>query len=100
MNDLRSQYERKVQTLAEMALDMRRRGMQAEIIARAVHAERLAIAKAFKDITAEPLRSRIQKRTVIRYGNPIGPSIDFLRAAGKSWDDIIDSASRPGLLPD
>jgi len=100
MNDLRSDYERKVQTLAEMAMDMRRRGLEAEAIARAVHAERLAIAKAFKDITPEPLRTRIQARTIAQYGNPVGPSIDFLRAAGKSWDDIIDSASRPGSLPD
>jgi len=100
MNDLRSAYERKVQTLAEMAMDMRRRGLEAETIARAVHAERLAIARAFKDITPEPLRTRIQARTIAQYGNPAGPSIDFLRAAGKSWDDIIDSASRPGSLPD
>lgn len=100
MNDVRSEYARKVRSLAEMAMNMRRRGLQAEFIARAVHAERLAIAKAFKDITPEPLHSRIQARTVASYGNPIGPSIDFLRAAGKSWDDIIDSAARPGLLPE
>lgn len=100
MTDLRSAYERKVQTLADMAADMRRRGVDAELVARAVHAERLEIAKAFKDLTPEPLRSKIQARTVARYGNPAGPSIDFLRAAGKSWDEIIDSASRPGSLPD
>ncbi|WP_246670232.1 cell wall-binding protein [Bradyrhizobium stylosanthis] len=89
-----------MQTLAEMATDMRRRGLEAETIARAVHAERLTIAKAFKDLTPEPLRTRIRARTIAQYGNPAGPSIDFLRAVGKSWDDIIDSASRPGSLPD
>jgi hypothetical protein len=83
-----------------MVADMRRRGVETETIARAVHAERLAIAKAFKDITLEPLRTRIQARTIAQYGNATGPSIDWLRAAGKSWDEIIDSASRPGSLPD
>ncbi|WP_249156661.1 cell wall-binding protein [Bradyrhizobium sp. KB893862 SZCCT0404] len=68
MDDLRSAYERKVQTLAEMAMDMRRRGLEAETIARAVHAERLAIAKAFKDLTPEPLRTRIRARTIAQYG--------------------------------
>jgi hypothetical protein len=31
-----------------------------------------------------------------RYGDPLGPSIEWLRARGKSWDDIIESASRTG----
>lgn len=100
MNDLRSEYERKVAALAETATDMRRRGVEAETIARAVHAERIAIAKAFKDITPEPLRTRIFARTIAQYGDAAGPSIEWLRAAGKSWDNIIDSASRPGSLPD
>ncbi|MBR0740846.1 cell wall-binding protein [Bradyrhizobium liaoningense] len=100
MTDLRSEYERKVQMLADMAREMRRRGVEAETIARAVHAERLAIAKAFKNITPEPLRTRIQARTIAQYGDAAGPSIDWLRTAGKSWDEIIDSASRPGSLPD
>ena len=31
------------------------------------------------------------------YGDELGPTIEYLRnAKNKSWDDIIESASRPG----
>ena len=66
------------------------------MIARAVHAERTRLAAAFKELTPEPLRSRIRSRSLAIYGDTNGPTIESLRARGKSWDDIIDSATRPG----
>jgi hypothetical protein len=30
------------------------------------------------------------------HGDPLGPTIDWLRAQGKSWEEIIESAMRPG----
>jgi len=66
------------------------------MIARAVHAERRRLAARFRALTPEPLHSRIHSRTLAIYGDPIGPTIESLRAQGKSWDDIIDSAARPG----
>lgn len=30
------------------------------------------------------------------YGNPLGPTIEQLRAQGKTWEQIIESATRPG----
>jgi hypothetical protein len=61
-----------------------------------VHAERRRLTAAFKKLTSEPWRSRIHARTLAAYGDPVGPTIEHLRARGKSWDDIIDSATRPG----
>ncbi len=76
---------------------MRSDGVPAETIARTLHAARRQLAAEFKARTPEPLRSRIQDRTTATYGDPGGPPIDALRARGKSWEDIIDSACRPGV---
>ena len=75
---------------------MRDEGTSSETIAHAVHAERRRLTAAFKELTPEPWRSRIQTRTLATYGDPVGPTIENLRARGKSWDDIIGSATRPG----
>ncbi|MBS7812508.1 hypothetical protein [Roseococcus pinisoli] len=90
--DLRRRYEEEVRDLGRLVDELTQAGMDRETIAR------LALATRYKDLTAEPLRSRILQRTVETYGNPAGPSIDFLRARGKSWDDIIDGATRPGRV--
>lgn len=93
---LRDRYETDVRALAERAAAMRRDGVPAEAIARAVHAERRRLAVAYKAMTPEPYRSRILERTIRVYGNPHGPTIAFLRAQGKSWEAIIAGATRPG----
>jgi hypothetical protein len=74
-------------------------GASAEAIARAVHEERRKLAACFKEQTPEPLRSKIHQQTLTVYGDAIGPTIERPRAQGRSWDDIIDSATRPGPLP-
>lgn len=95
----RDRYEALVRELALRAGALRRRGIDAETIARTLHAERRALSTRFKDITPEPLRTVIHDRTVAVYGDPLGPTIEFLRAQGKSWNEIIDGATRHGPLP-
>jgi hypothetical protein len=97
--NLRSRYEQAVRELRARAQAMQREGLAAEAIARSLHAERIRLASHFKELTPEPYRSRIYERTLQVYGNEFGPSIEFLRASGKSWEAIIDSATRPGLPP-
>jgi len=70
-----------------------------EAIARAMHAERRQLCQVFKEQTPEPQRTRIFERTRAVYDDPLGPSVEFLRLQGKSWEDIIESASRPGRSP-
>jgi hypothetical protein len=93
---LRLRYEEAVLALRARVAAMRDSGMSSETIARAVHAERRWLTATFKALTPEPWRSRIQDRTLAVYGDPVGPTIEGLRARGKSWEDIIDSATRPG----
>ena len=93
---LRSRYEAAVLALCAQVAAMRGDAASSETIARAVHAERRRLTAAFKELTPEPGRARIHNRTLAAYGDPIGPTIENLRARGRSWDDIIDSATRPG----
>ena len=93
---LRYRYEMAVLALRARVAAMRGAGVSSETIARAVHAERRRLTAAFKELTPEPWRSRIHTRTLAAYGDPVGPTIENLRARGNSWDDIIDSATRPG----
>jgi len=96
---LREDYEAQVRMLSAKVDRMRAAGTNAEAIARAIHAERRDLSTRFKSLTPEPTRTRIHDRTVAVYGDPLGPTVSYLRAQGKSWDEIIDSATRPGPLP-
>jgi hypothetical protein len=96
---LRLEYEARVMALRGRVDAMRQHGLPVEAIARALHAERTRLCKAFKERTPEPQRTRIAQRTCAVYGDPFGPSVEYLRAKGKSWDEIIESASRPGRPP-
>jgi hypothetical protein len=96
---LRSRYEAAVLALRAQVAAKRGDAASSETIARAVHAERRWLTAAFKELTSEPWRSRIHTRTLAAYGDPVGPTIENLRARGRSWDDIIDSATRPGSRP-
>jgi hypothetical protein len=74
---------------------MRASGMSSEDIARLVHAERRTLGVRYKDITPSALLDRIYDRNLARYGDRLGPTIDWLRSHGKTWDEIIESATRP-----
>jgi hypothetical protein len=96
---LRREYEARVMALRSRADAMHQGGLPLEAIARAMHAERRRLCEAFKELTPEPQRTQIVQRTCAVYGNPVGPGMEYLRAKGKSWDEIIESASRPGRPP-
>jgi 3-methyladenine DNA glycosylase Tag len=96
---MRPEYEARVMTLHGRANAMRQDGSTPEAIARAMHTARRQLCQVFKKQTLEPQRTRIFDRTRAVYGDPLGPSVEYLRTQGKSWEDIIDSASRPGRPP-
>jgi hypothetical protein len=96
---LRLKYEAQVMALHDLADAMHLDGWTPEAIARAMHAARRRLCQVFKNQTPEPQRTRISERTRAVYGDPLGPSVEFLRLQGKSWKHIIESASRPGRSP-
>ena len=38
----------------------------------------------------------IRKRNLEKYGDEFGPTVEWLRKQGKTWEEIIESATRPG----
>lgn len=93
---LRKEYEDKVRALKRKEEQMRAEGKSAEEIARTLHAERRALGVQYKDLTPPDLLAKIHTRNMEKYGDKLGPSIEWLRARGKTWENIIDSATRPG----
>jgi hypothetical protein len=75
---------------------MREAGKTSEEIARALHAERRALGVEYKNMMPTDKLKLVYERNIKVYGDPLGPTIEWLLARGKSWDDIIESATRPG----
>jgi hypothetical protein len=61
-----------------------------------LHAERNALKLKYRDLSPPEAVKRFELRNIEKYGDPLGPSIEQLRAQGKTWEQIIDSASRAG----
>jgi RHS repeat-associated protein len=93
---LRAAYESEVKGLSAIAGEMRTTGSSSEQIARALHGLRRELGVKYKALTSNDLLQQIYQRNLQKYGDKLGPSIDYLRQQGKSWDDIINSATRPG----
>lgn len=93
---LRKEYELAVRGLSQKADELRSLGKSAEEIARILHAERRALGIQYKNLTPPNLLEEIYLRNLLRYGDKYGPSIEWLLEHGKSWDDIIESATRSG----
>lgn len=93
---LRQAYVNEVKALADVALCMTEAGAPSEHIARQLHRMRRDLGVRFKDLTPASQLEVIHQRNLERYGDKSGPTIDWLRAKGKSWEQIIESASRPG----
>ncbi|MCX5191291.1 hypothetical protein [Streptomyces sp. NBC_00268] len=85
-----------VEALTDRVTEMRRAGAGDEQIARELHAERRALGVKYKNLTPEATRQAIYLRNEAKYGDRLGPTIDWLRGRGKTWEQIIDSATRTG----
>jgi len=46
-------------------------------------------------VTDPKTRANVFARNLEKYGDKWGPTIGYFRDKGRSWDDIIESASRP-----
>ncbi|WP_371502316.1 DUF6531 domain-containing protein [Kitasatospora sp. NBC_00374] len=93
---LRKAYIAEVEALKQKNADMKAAGATDEEIARALHQARRDIGEKYKDLTPKEQRQTIYDRNLAKYGDKLGPTIDYLRARGKTWEQIIESASRTG----
>jgi hypothetical protein len=92
----RQAYVDEVSGLSERANQMRKAGVPPEQIARNLHAERNTIKVKYRKLTPADILEKIEQRNLQKYGDKLGPSIEQLRESGKSWDYIIESATRSG----
>ncbi len=93
---LRRIYVNKVKGLTAEAQKMRETGKDAETIARTLHGKRRQLGIEYKDLTPPDMLKKVFDRNMQKYNDPWGPSIEQLRSNGKTWEQIIESACRPG----
>ena len=94
---LRQAYVDEVAGLANRAKELRKAGHSTEQIARTLHAERRALGIKYKNLTPPDKLQQIYARNLKEYGDKLGPSFDhLLNVEGKSFNEIIKSATRPG----
>ncbi len=96
ITELRQEYEQRVGLLAQLAAELLAAEVPMETVARRVHAARRDLTQEYKERTPEPLRGRIRARTLVVYGDEIGPTVEFLREGGADWIDIVRAAGRTG----
>jgi uncharacterized protein RhaS with RHS repeats len=92
----RAAYRYEVRHLGKQAEALRKAGKSPEEIARTLHAARRELGVKYKNLTPSDLRQRIYQRNLERYGDELGPSVDWLRQQGRTWEQIIRSAARTG----
>lgn len=93
---LRQAYVDEINALKPQADALRAAGKDPEQIARTLHEQRRNIGERYKDLTPPDKLAEIYERNLSRYQDKLGPTIDWLRAKGKTWDQIIESATRTG----
>ena len=97
---LRQAYEAEVAGLNKEAKIMVEAGSNSETVAKKMWERRREIGVKYKNLTPRPLRDFIYELNLGRYGDPLGPSFDFLVKSGQDklqepYGAIIESSTRP-----
>ena len=79
-----------------MANELKLQGKSSEEIARTVSQQRNQLKLDYREETSPELVKVFEQRNIQKYGNPIGPTADQLQQSGKTWEEIIKSATKPG----
>ena len=93
---LRQAYVQEVYDLQQSINSMRAAGTSTEDVAKFAYSERVNIKTKYRASTPPDILQAINERNMQKYGNEIGPTFDDLVSKGKSYDQIIDSATRTG----
>lgn len=93
-NPLRKEYEAKVAELETLAAELTHEGVDEKTIARTLHAKRRELGAQYKHAAPPLLCEYIYYATAKKYGDPLGPSFEYL-CKKKTYAEIIASASRP-----
>lgn len=92
----RQAYVRAVQGLKKSGETLLKQGYSKENVAIILNSQRRALGKMYKDVTPAKELEKVFARNMKVYGDKYGPTVKWLREQGKTWDDIIEAASRSG----
>ena len=93
---LRAAYEEEVGNLSNFTQQLREQDLGSEEIARRLHQARRELGEKYKDATPWPLRDYIYQINRERYGDPLGPTFDYLlERYASDYERIISAATRP-----
>ena|GEM_PF-5545520 len=92
---IRVEYAKRVRGLKQLASTMQKNGKSSEEIAKVLNQKRRALGRLFKNATDARTQQNAFDRNLRLYNDKWGPTWQFLRRQGKSWDDIIVSSTRP-----
>ena len=96
--NLRLEYEQASRNLEPQTAKLLASGVSEEQVARMLVEQRNQLKLTYREATPPELLQIIETRNSLKYGSPVGPSVEQLRAQGKSWQDIIQSSARTGGL--
>lgn len=91
-------YERDVRALADEAYDRIASGEGLEDVARSLVVKRNALKVSYRAPVEPALLASLEARNLQRYGDPIGPTADWLKARYGSWEAVVAASARPACL--
>lgn len=75
---------------------MRKQGHDVETIARELSKQRRALGVKYKELTPPDKLEAIFERNIQKTGDKWGPTVEYFRNEGYSWEEIIEKAKKPG----
>ena len=78
---LRMAYEKEVKALQDLPAKLEAEGLSEEQIARIMHEKRRELGREYKEAAHPLFREYIYAATAAKYGDPLGPSYEMLRAS-------------------
>lgn len=94
LKDIRLAYVQDVEKISEIADWLRAAGYTDKQVAIHAYKLRKKILSNYRKLTPQPILQFIYARNHQKYQNDFGATIEYLKAQGKTWEEIIASASR------
>ncbi|GCB04732.1 hypothetical protein [Ralstonia sp. SET104] len=90
----KDKYRDEVTALKQVEEQQREEGKSEEEIARNVDQKRRELNQRYYSTLPDAERKALYASNKKKYGNEIGPDIDYFKKKGRSWREISDSASK------
>ncbi|GIG69292.1 RHS repeat domain-containing protein [Phytomonospora endophytica] len=95
-SSVRESYVEEVSGLKKLGETLLGNGASPELTARVLSAQRRIMGAHYKAKSSPEMLATIYERNLAKYGDELGPTVNWLRGEGKTWEQIIESSSRTG----